>query len=117
MIFFDSKARCGAAALTLLAALGILLAGCGETVIDSTKAEETVKASLESKQGLDRKLTAVDCPSGVKVTPGASFECTLEFPGGETGRAVMKIRDSEADLNIEEVLPHSLAGEGEEASK
>lgn len=115
MIGTSTKGRRRGAAFALLAILGLMLAGCGDTVIDATKAEETVKASLESKTGLDRRLTAVDCPGGVVVTPGDRFECTLEFPGGQTGKAILKIRDSEADLNLEDVLPHSLAREGREA--
>jgi hypothetical protein len=103
--------------LTLLLALGLLIAGCGDTVIDAAKTEDTVKASLESKNGLDRRLTAVHCPGGVEVTPGASFQCSLEFPGGQTGTAVLKIRTSDADLNLEDVLPHSLAKEGDEGAE
>jgi hypothetical protein len=97
--------------LALLLALPIVAAGCGGTTIDSVKAEETIKASLESKKGLDRKLASIDCPGGVDVQPGATFECSLRFPGGQTGRAVLKIRDSEADLNLEDVLPHTLLKE------
>ncbi len=113
-----SPFRRSIAALTLLGALAVLAYGCGETVIDNVKAADTLKASLESKQeGFGRKVQSVECPSGVKVEVGTKFECTVTFADGKTAHAVMKIRDSEADLNLEDLVPHTVATESENGSK
>ncbi len=106
------------AALALLGALAAVAAGCGETTIDHVKAEETVKASLESKrEGFGRKVASVECPSGVAVEPGTTFECQVRFADGKSAQAVMLIRTSNADLNLKDLLPHMVAREHENGSK
>jgi hypothetical protein len=91
------------ALLLALAALALLVAGCGGgTKVDFTKASETVRASLESKgEGFGTEIENVDCPKGVAVEAGTEFECTVRYPGGKVAYALMKVRDSEADLNLE----------------
>jgi hypothetical protein len=101
-----SKAR-PTALLLALAALALLVAGCGgSTDVDYTKASETVRASLESKgEGFGSEVEEVDCPKGVAVEPGTEFECTVRYPGGKVAYALLKIRDAEADLNFESLGP------------
>jgi hypothetical protein len=86
------------AAALALSAIAFAAVGCGETVIDSTKAEEATKASLEDS--LHEKIASVDCPSGQKVEPGTSFSCTVDFSNGEKEAATLKIRNKEADISI-----------------
>ena len=86
----------GALALTLALAFAAL--GCGDTIIDSGKAEETIKASLEKSR--HEKISAVECPSDQKVVAGATFTCTVSYPGGEQQIATLKIRNSDADLDL-----------------
>ncbi|MBS1844778.1 MAG: DUF4333 domain-containing protein [Actinobacteria bacterium] len=92
----------------LIGVLALLVAGCGGgTDVDFTKASETVRASLESKrEGFGAPIENVDCPQGVKVEPGAMFECTVRFPDGKVAYALLKIRTDEADLNLESLSPH-----------
>lgn len=99
------RARLAALALAGLGAF--FLAGCGGgTDVDYTKASETVRASLESKrEGFGTKVESVDCPSGVKVEPGAHFECTVRFPDGRVAYARLRIRDAKADLSLESLTP------------
>lgn len=85
----------GAVALVVL--LGFC-AGCGETVIDGTKTEEQLQASLSKSLGA--KVTSVDCPSDVEVKAGATFTCTVKVKGGETQTATLKIRNEDADLSV-----------------
>lgn len=99
------------AALLALIVAALAASGCGDTVIDSQKAEDTIQAYVESKNGLDRKVAAVDCPSDVKVVAGTTFECSLTFSDGKTAKTVMYIRDADADVNLEDILPHSIARE------
>ncbi len=82
----------------LLLAFVSAFAGCGETVIDSTKTEEQLQASLSSLLG--RKVKSVDCPSDVEVEAGATFSCTIALQGGETQTATLKIRNSDADVSV-----------------
>jgi len=86
------------AAALALSAIAFAALGCGETVIDSTKAEEATQASLEGS--LHEKIASVDCPSGQKIEPGTSFACTVDFSDGAQGTATLKIRNKEADISI-----------------
>jgi hypothetical protein len=82
----------------LLGALVLAASGCGDTTIDDVKAEETLKVSLE--KSLHEKIKRVDCPSGVKVEADKTFTCTVELPKGEEATATLKIRNSDADVDV-----------------
>ncbi len=72
--------------------------GCGETVIDSAKLEDTIKANVE--RSLHEKVTSVDCPSDQKVEVGKTFTCTIEFSNGKHATSTWKIRNKEADVSL-----------------
>jgi Domain of unknown function (DUF4333) len=86
-----------------LAAIALIAAGCGGTVIDQKKVEEQVKASSEKVRG--SKVSAVECPSGVKVEAGATFTCSVKFSSGKDETARLKIRNKDADLDFEDLSP------------
>jgi hypothetical protein len=79
-----------------IAALAVALAGCGGTTVDPVKLEDTLQASLE--KSFHEKITAVDCPSGQKVDPGATLTCEVTFSDDKRKAALMEIRDKEADI-------------------
>jgi Domain of unknown function (DUF4333) len=79
-------------------AVATAFAGCGETVLDATKAEEALDASLS--KSLETKVSAVDCPSDVEVEPKATFTCSVELAGGGTETATLEIRNEDADLSV-----------------
>jgi hypothetical protein len=81
-----------------LLAMGLVAAGCGDTLIDGTKTEDTLKASLENS--LHEKITSVECPSDQKVKPGKTFTCTVDFADGKHATATLKIRDKEANISV-----------------
>jgi hypothetical protein len=81
-----------------LCAATIVAPGCGETVIDSVKAEDTIQASLE--KSLDAKVKSVDCPSDQEVDPGATFTCEVVFSNGSRETATLKIRNEDADISL-----------------
>jgi len=85
-------------ALLLAIALPFAAAGCGDTVIDSSKAEDTIQASLEKSPG--GKIKAVDCPSDQKVEADTTFTCTVIRPNGDREIVTLKIRNSQADISI-----------------
>jgi hypothetical protein len=98
------------AAVALAAFLGLMLVGCGGgTNVDPTKASDTIRASLEStREGFGTKVESVDCPDGVKVEPGAHFECTVRWPDGKVAYAQLLIRDAKADISFESLSPKPL---------
>ena len=88
--------RVGAAAA--LALVAVVIAGCGETVIDSGKTQEAIKSNLE--KSLHRKVSSVSCPSEQKVEPNATFTCAVSFSGGKQATATLKIINKEADVSL-----------------
>jgi uncharacterized protein DUF4333 len=85
-------------ALLGLAAIALLVAGCGETVIDATKTEEQLQANLSNS--LKEKVSSVDCPSDQKVEKGATFNCSVKLQKGEEQTVTLKIRNSDADISV-----------------
>jgi NAD(P)H-hydrate repair Nnr-like enzyme with NAD(P)H-hydrate epimerase domain len=94
-------ARCGA--LAALIAAAFVAAGCGETVIDDAKTEAAIEQNLEGSGG--KKVTAVECPSGVEVEKDKSFDCTVTLTGGKEETATMKILNEDADIELSRLQP------------
>jgi Domain of unknown function (DUF4333) len=104
-------------AVALVAA--VVLAGCGETVLDTTKIEEQVKSDLEKSLptrkdlqkelgiGADEKIKAVDCPSGVEVKAGEKFTCKISFANGVEGTETFEVINDKADVHITSSLEPS----------
>jgi hypothetical protein len=84
--------------LILAIALAFSAAGCGDTVIDSAKAEDTIQASLEKSLG--GEIKAVHCPADRKVEAGARFSCAVVFPDDRREIVILEIRNSDADVSI-----------------
>jgi Domain of unknown function (DUF4333) len=81
-----------------LIAAAVLVAGCGDTVIDATKTEEALEANLSNS--LKEKVLAVDCPSDQKVEKGATFSCSVKLEKGEEQTATLKILNENADVSV-----------------
>ncbi|MFL5901623.1 MAG: DUF4333 domain-containing protein [Solirubrobacterales bacterium] len=96
------------AMLVLLVGL-VVAVGCGETVIDATKAEEQLQASLS--KSLHEKVSSVDCPSGQEVEAGATFTCSVKLSDGTTETATLKIRNNEADVSVIDLSDTSRQGQ------
>ena len=80
----------------VMAALAFAASGCGETVIDTSKAEDTIQADVEKTRG--EKVESVECPQP-EVKPGTTFDCTVSYPGGKEATVTLKIRNEDADLS------------------
>jgi hypothetical protein len=76
----------------------VFLAGCGETVIDDVKTEDAIEQNLKSSAG--KKVTGVECPSGVEIETDATFDCTVTLAGGKEETATMKILNEDADIEL-----------------
>jgi len=85
-------------AVAALLAVALLAAGCGETVIDDAKTEAAIEQNLRRATG--QKVSSVDCPSGVEVKAGATFECAVNLAGGKQETATLKIINSNADVEV-----------------
>jgi len=83
--------------------------GCGKTVVDDAKTEDALAADFESPTG--KKVAAVECPSGVEVEAGATFECTVRLKGGGGETATLRIVNEDADLELTGVEPAGSRGE------
>lgn len=89
--------------VAVLSVAGVLIAGCGGTVIDSVNLEETVQQSLEGSEG--KSVKAVDCPSDQEVVVGDTFACTVEYSDGGRATATLRIRNEDADLSLIKLKP------------
>jgi hypothetical protein len=76
----------------------VVAAGCGGTVIDATKTEEQLQASLT--KSLNEKVSSVDCPSDQAVEAGATFTCSVQLSHGKMDTVTLKIRNKDADLSV-----------------
>ncbi len=89
-----------AAALLAIAVVGV---GCGDTVIDNTKAEGAIESNLE--KALHEKIKSVECPSDQKVEAGKTFTCTVIFSDGKQATATLKILNKDADVSLVGLKP------------
>ena len=88
----------------LVAVLALALVGCGETVVDSTKAEDAIEHNLEQAQGT--QITSVDCPSDIEVKAGDKFQCVVTEAGGKERTATLKILNDDADISLVDLSPN-----------
>lgn len=93
--------RSGALAAHALAAL--LVVGCGGTVIDDAKTEAAIEQNLKSSVG--QEVSSVDCPSGVDVKKGETFECSVRLVNGKHETATLTILNSDADVELTDLQP------------
>jgi NAD(P)H-hydrate repair Nnr-like enzyme with NAD(P)H-hydrate epimerase domain len=81
----------------------VLLGACGETVIDDVKTEGAIEQNLE--QSVGQKVSSVDCPSGVEVEAGETFECDVRLADGKRETATLKILNEDADVEVTNLDP------------
>jgi hypothetical protein len=91
-------------ALIALLSVAFLTAGCG-TVVDRTKLQDTIQASLEDS--IHEKIKKVECPSDQSVDPGATFTCEVIFSDDRREVATLEIRNEEADISMVDLKPQN----------
>jgi hypothetical protein len=89
-------AKSGVVAAAVVAVVAVF--GCGDTVIDSSKAEGAIQSNLE--KSLHHKVSSVSCPSDQKVEPKATFTCSVDFANGKQATATLKILNKDADVSL-----------------
>ena len=88
-------------ALAALAIAVFVAVGCGETVIDSSKIEDQLEAYVGKSQ--ETQVSSVECPSGVEVKAGSTFNCTVKLVGNKEETVTVKILNSDADTEITKI--------------
>jgi hypothetical protein len=95
---------CRSGAIAALVAAAVVAVGCGETVIDDAKTEAAIEQNLRDSVG--QKVTSVDCPSGVEVEAGKTFDCAVTLAGGKGETATLKILNEDADVEVTDLKPN-----------
>jgi len=114
-------------ALVAVAAAALAAAGCGGTNLDPSKLEAQSKENLQNTlpqrlaQGKpgeelqkqlgvtpDVKVKAVECPSGVALEVGRTFDCTVVFVGGQTTTETFRIENEDGDVTQVSLGPHEI---------
>jgi hypothetical protein len=80
------------------ALLGLLVAGCGGTSLDSSGLETEV--AEYARKSLHERVESVDCPSGEPVEKGRVLKCVVRLKGGGSKVAAMEIIDKKADVRV-----------------
>lgn len=91
-------------AIVALALAVFLVAGCGGVELDASKIEDQLEANIENTQ--KRKVSSVDCPSGVAVEPKTTFSCTVHLADGGAETATILIRDKDANTTLLKLQPN-----------
>jgi hypothetical protein len=89
-------ARC--CLVVALAAVAFAVVGCGDTIIDTSKTEDTLQANVEKAR--HEKINSVECPSDQGVDPGTTFDCAVNFTDGKKATITLKIRNKDADVDV-----------------
>lgn len=89
----------GAAAVVMA-----LLAGCGTTMIDSGKAEDSIKKLVVDQAGV--KVRSVDCPEGKEAKAGDTFTCAVTASDGTKGDALVTEKDDEGNVHVSAPFIH-----------
>ena len=79
-------------------AAGVIVTGCGETVIDANKAEAAIRFDVQ--EATKTKIDSVECPEDVEVVPGTSFSCKVVASDGAVAIAEGEILNDDADVRM-----------------
>jgi hypothetical protein len=64
-----------AAACPVLLLSLVLLTGCGDRTLDTSRLETQIGKTLADRTGF--RITTVNCPNDVRAKKGGRFECTV----------------------------------------
>jgi hypothetical protein len=79
-----------------LAVTAVLIAGCGESTLDTAELESEIVAGIE-KQTATRDAKA-DCPDDVELKKDDVFTCEVTAPGGV--KAPVEVTQTDDDGNV-----------------
>jgi Domain of unknown function (DUF4333) len=93
--------------VVLIAALSVVLlalSGCGETVLDNQKLEETLPHDLRSS--VPEPIKSASCPSDIKVEKKKKFECEIVLKSGKKDTVKLEFLNDEADYGVVSISPN-----------
>ena len=76
--------RAGVAGIAAACLSVVLLAGCGDRTLDTSRLETQIAKTLSERTG--RPITTVDCPNDVQAKKGGQFACTVTTSRNESVR-------------------------------
>ena len=79
-------------------AVAVALTGCATKKIDTSKAERSIKAGLESRARNGVSIASVACPSDVAVRKGNNFDCTVKARNGKTAKVEVVQTDNKGNV-------------------
>ncbi len=79
-------------------------AGCGETVIDTGKAERFISKTVGEQAGV--RVKSVACPKDVKAKKGDTFRCTVTGRDGTKGAVVVSQQDNKGNVHVSAPFLH-----------
>jgi uncharacterized protein DUF4333 len=81
--------------VVVLPATALAAVGCAKK-IDTSKAERSIKAGLESKQS--GSISTVTCPDSVDIKKGSTFTCNVVGTNGKTAKITVLQTDNKGDV-------------------
>jgi hypothetical protein len=86
-----------AALVTGLALGAAVIGACGESRLDTDKAESAIRAGITRQTGV--KIDAVRCPDEVEARKGGTFRCVARASNGQRARVEVTQRDDEGAVS------------------
>jgi hypothetical protein len=77
----------------------LVLAACGEKVVDTDELEAQIASELQAQAGVTP--ASVDCPDDVPAQAGATFNCTVTADDGSTANVTVTQQDDDGSLSWE----------------
>jgi hypothetical protein len=78
-------------AILALCCLGLVVAGCGESKLDTSRLESQIEKALHDRTGVS--IASVRCPDDVKAEKGDTFRCVAQTTGHE--QVVIDVRQDD----------------------
>ncbi|MGI8920724.1 MAG: DUF4333 domain-containing protein [Solirubrobacteraceae bacterium] len=92
--------------LTAVALVAVVVAGCGTTVIESSKATSLLRTTA---QGFGASAQSISCPSGVEAKAGKTYTCTATI-NGQKRTVNLRITNSSGFVEVTNLAALSPAG-------
>jgi hypothetical protein len=87
----------GAPLATGLALVAAGLGACGESKLDTDRAEAAIRSGITRQTGV--KIDSVRCPGDVKASKGNTFRCVATATNGQRARVEVTQRDDEGSVS------------------
>jgi hypothetical protein len=80
-----------------LAALGVGVGACGDSKLDTDRAESAIRKGITRQTGV--KIDSVRCPADVEAREGDTFRCVARASNGQRARVEVTQRDAEGSVS------------------